>query len=624
MGYKFLKSWLWGNSVALSWLWGLGLFFSVQMTFLFGLTGLFSFAFLNALGLFLFGYGTQKIASRDKGSESLERFFKRWSKPFRLSLYLYQLIALTLTIFAIIKYLVMPLLVSFWPDWETQSTILQVFLLLLVAALVISAACLIGEEFTIKTIKYWHLFAGILILLSIISILCFFSPSELVQYSAWIKIETCKPIFWGYLIPILIGFFVGPWLDLQQWQRAIEMRKENVNISVSYMWGGLIFFFFLIFHGFLASLVFNNPWFLPNMTFVGLGGLEYGHDLIVKYMLHFQSVFPWWIPTSYFIFITLAIITTLDSGYIATKWFLKENSKSSNSPILSMIPEGIINSPIPTFILAGFIAVFGVLINCEIEYFMVFFATFFVAYAALGIARCFVPNSQHSLPQVKLFSIGAFSLVIFACGYFLQVAWLMILGSILPILYVCWLVLNTDLLRVVKEKVEEVMDVASEIPVLKSISKATQTALNGKIKEVSTGSHFEDKWFVHSFMATYADTNSVGNVYFGVYALWVGKTRELFFNYVLPDFDLKDTKYLILTRSFEHKYINETREFEKISVKIRVSEYNRKFATLSHQVYDSAGNLLGKGKQQLIFVSPENYKILDIPAEVLKAFMPFM
>lgn len=624
MKSRILNTFFWGNSVALSWLWGLGLFFSVQVTYLFGLTGLFSFAFLNSIGLFLFGYGTQKIACRDKGQESLERFFKKWSKPFRLSLYLYQLLALTLTVFATVKYLFIPLLVSYWPGWENEGNILQIFSLLLVVSLVISAACLIGEEFSIKSIKYWHLFVGAIILVIIVSLLVYLQPKEIYSYSAWIKEETRKPIFLGYMVAILVGFFVGPWLDLQQWHRAIQMRKEGCNICSGYFFGSVIFFLFLIFHGLLASLVFNSEWFHSDMASVGLGGIRYGHELIVDYMIYFQSILPEWVPLSYYLFIMLAVLTTLDSGYVSTQWFLKEISKNSTSPVLSMIPNGIPGSPIPTYILVGLITIFSVLANVELEYFMVFYATFFVAYASLGIARCFVPNSQHSLPQVKLFSIGALSLVVFAGGYFMQMASLMILGSILPIVYVFWLVLNTDLLRVVKEKVEEVIDAASEIPVLKNLSKATQTAINGKTLEVSTGSHFEDKWFVHTFMATYSDTNSVGNVYFGVYALWVGKTRELFFNYVLPDFNLKDTTFLILTRSFEHKYITETREFERISVKIRVSEYNRKIATLEHQVYDSAGNLLGKGKQQLIFVSPKDYKLLDIPPIVINAFMPYM
>jgi acyl-CoA thioesterase FadM len=624
MKSKIINSFLWGNSVALSWLWGLGLFFSVQITYLFGLTGLFGFALLNSIGLFLFGYGTQKIAHRDKGQESLERFYKKWYKPFRFSLYLYQLLAITLTVFATVKYLFIPLLASYWPEWDNGGNILQIFSLLLVVALVISASCLLGEEFTIKSIKYWHLLIGAVLLIIIVSLLAYIQPKEIYSYHSWIKNETGKPIFIGYLVAILVGFFVGPWLDLQQWQRAIQMRKEGTNICSGYFFGSVIFFLLLIFHGLMASFVFNSAWFNSDMASVGLGGIKYGHEQIVEYMIHFRSTLPEWIPFSYYLFTSLVVLTTLDSGYVSTQWFLKEISKTSNSPVLSLIPKGIADSPIPTYILAGFITIFSVLANFELEYFMVFYATFFVAYASLGIARCFVPNSQHSLPQVKLFSIGALSLAVFAGGYFMQMALFMILGSILPILYVIWLVLNTDLLRVVKEKVEEVIDAASEIPVLKNLSKATHTVINGKTLEVSTGSHFEGKWFVHTFMATYVDTNSVGNVYFGVYVLWVGKARELFFNYVLPDFNLKDTTYLILTRSFEHKYITETREFERISVKIRASEYNRKIATLEHQIFDSAGNLLGKGKQQLIFVSSKDYRLLDIPTDVIKAFMPYM
>ncbi|MCE9543377.1 MAG: acyl-CoA thioesterase, partial [Verrucomicrobia bacterium] len=136
--------------------------------------------------------------------------------------------------------------------------------------------------------------------------------------------------------------------------------------------------------------------------------------------------------------------------------------------------------------------------------------------------------------------------------------------------------------------------------------------------------HFEDKWFIHTFIATYADTNSVGNVYFGMYAMWVGKTRELFFNRVMPKFNLKETPFYILTRSFEHKFVRETREFEQVSVKIRVAGHNRKFVTLEHEIYDSTGNMLGKGSQSLLFVSSADYKMLDIPSEVMGAFLTYL
>jgi acyl-CoA thioesterase FadM len=138
------------------------------------------------------------------------------------------------------------------------------------------------------------------------------------------------------------------------------------------------------------------------------------------------------------------------------------------------------------------------------------------------------------------------------------------------------------------------------------------------------GGHFEDKWFVHSFVATYADTNSVGNVYFGMYAMWVGKTRELFFNRVMPKFNLKNTSFYILTRSFEHKFVRETREFETVSVRIRIAGYNRKFVTLEHEIFDAQNQLLGKGQQSLLFVSSTDYKMIDVPPEVHAAFVPYV
>jgi len=108
-----------------------------------------------------------------------------------------------------------------------------------------------------------------------------------------------------------------------------------------------------------------------------------------------------------------------------------------------------------------------------------------------------------------------------------------------------------------------------------------------------------------------------------MYAMWVGKTRELFFNKVMPKFNLKDTPFYILTRSFEHKFIRETREFETVTVKIRVGDYNRKFVTLEHEIFDSAGNHLGKGSQSLLFVSSTDYKMLDIPQDVVSAFLSY-
>jgi len=222
--------------------------------------------------------------------------------------------------------------------------------------------------------------------------------------------------------------------------------------------------------------------------------------------------------------------------------------------------------------------------------------------------------------------------VIFSYGYFLRSPFFQILGSLLPLGYVIWLLIkprSSEEFLSDKEELEAPVDeenrsaggVINPPGEALAATHVIPTAAEITAFAHNLGGHFEGKWFVHSFVATYGDTNSVGNVYFGMYAMWVGKTRELFFNRLMPKFNLKNTPYYILTRSFEHKFVRETREFETVSVKIRVAGYNRKFATLEHEIFDSAGHILGRGKQTLLFVSSSTYKMLDIPSDVYSAFI---
>jgi acyl-CoA thioesterase FadM len=623
MKVRGFNAFLWGNSIALSWMWGLGLFFSVQMTFMFGLKGLLTFAIPNALGLMLFGFFTQIVARRHSGGrESLSLFFERFSKPFRLIFYLYQILAITLSVFALVRYLFVPLQLA-------TGAVFGLYLCLIVLV-ILAAGCLFGEEFGIEKIKYSHLVQGLILVGCVIVILFNLDPfrPEGLKWVEPFRDDWLANRYWGYAIPVTVGLLVGPWLDLQHWQRAIQIHREDTSIRLGYFFGGSIFFLMLLFHGCLAYWVMKNAVGLydPHM---GLDGFAYAHDLVTQYFHRFYTEADDWVPLAYFGFLGICILTTLDSGYIALKWFLGHNVEKSQNMLLSIIPKQLVASPIPSFAFAGGVTLVAYLVKLELEYFMVFYASFFVGYASLAIARCFVPNSQHPLPQIRMFSMASISVVLFAIGYFRSENAMMILGSIMPIGYVVWLVFNTDLLRVVTERAGEVFEAAAaEIPAIRAISR-TATAVTGSdvippSHVQHLGGHFEGKWFVYSTMATYADTNSVGNVYFGMYAMFVGKTRELFFNTVMPDFDLKTTKFYILTRSFEHKFVREAREFDTITVKIRVSDTNRKFCTLEHQIFDSSNNVLGKGKQSLLFVSSKDYSLLDIPSEVYTAFMKYL
>lgn len=605
----FVNALLWGNSVALSWVWGLGLFFSVQFTVEFGLTGLLTFLIPNCLGLFLFGAIADHIARRNAGSESLAAFFTNWSRPFRLVFFLYQIIALSLTIFALIRYAWQPL--GLHPD----SLYLP-----LTALIILAAGILFGEEFSIRRIKYSHaVFLAVILCCVAVIILELGSP-----YLRGIHRPSLLPThdmdFWGYVVPICIGFLVGPWLDLQQWQRAIQIRRENTSITASFAFGALIFGAVLLFHGILALWAMEGG----GADFIqkGLAGYPYAESLLTR-VFAAAPANPWLLG-AYLTFLGACILTTLDSGYIALRWFFQSNASKSKNPIFSLIPERLVTSPIPSFILCALIAVTGAALGIELEYFMIFFATFFVGYSALAIGRAFMNGPVNMIPQVKMFCIGSLAVVIFAYGYFLHQPVFQILGSLLPLGYVVWLMLKPIVPLVGEETITEGEELAQ--PARASV--VPLTPVGTVLTPAPTGTHditghFEDNWFIHSFVATYADTNSVGNVYFGMYAMWVGKTRELFFNRVMPKFNLKETPFYILTRSFEHKFIRETREFETVSVKIRVAGYNRKFVTLEHEIFDSTGNMLGKGSQSLLFVSSSDYKMLDIPQDVMTAFISY-
>jgi acyl-CoA thioesterase FadM len=607
---RWFPTLLWGNSVALSWTWGLGLFFSVQFTVEFGLFGLLTFAIPNAIGLLAFGLVTHHIARREKGSESLAIFFTNWSRPFRLVFFLYQLLAITLTIFAFIRY-----------GWQTLGYQPWMLYMPLTLLIVLAAAILFGEEFDIKRIKFSHGVMGLLLAASVAWLLVNTigkGPGEI----EFLNQPTNNWSFWGYVVPIIIGFLVGPWLDLQQWQRAIQMHRERVSIAAAYWVGSLEFFGILIFHGFLALWALSRG--AGEAIHRGLGDHLYGHNVVLHLLFNNADIAPWTFG-AYCIFLCVCVLSTLDSGYVSLKWFFQEGIARSKNPLLTFLPKRLLISPIPVFILAGVIALGAAVLNFELEYFMIFYATFFVGYSALGIARCYIISPANAIPQIKMFCIGSLAVVICAFGY-LRYPIFMIVGSLLPLVSIAWLLLKPGAGEDFVSDSEELTATAPESPVSpKGIIGAVSAETPGPASMMthSVGGHFEDKWFVHSFIATYADTNSVGNVYFGMYAMWVGKTRELFFNQVMPKFDLKNTPFYILTRSFEHKFVRETREFETVSVRIRIANYNRKFVTLEHEVYDSAKKLLGHGKQSLLFVSSADYKLIDLPPEVATAFMTY-
>ncbi|MCC7392013.1 hypothetical protein IT571_06600 [Candidatus Sumerlaeota bacterium] len=661
---QFFKALLWGNSIALCWTWGLGLFFSVQIALHFGLVGLLSFAIPNALGLVFFGLLTQTIANRYPNPKDFERHFFKTSETLKYVFLLYQIVAISLTFFAIFKYLFLPMGVNMG----------------LAALVMVGAAFLLGQQFDIRRIKWTHLAMTVVIAASVTALLyslhSYIVANNLPQGFGPGHKPAKSWAYVGYLIPMIVGLFVGPWLDLQQWQRAVQIHREQTSLRLSWFLGAIIFFGILIFHGTFALSLLGATSGAPLPA--EPGGLFHAKEFISNFLFAGENSVPRLFRVAYVAFIFLCIVSTLDSGYIALKWYLTELVRKSEHIIFTIVPEVMFRSPEVVMSACVGIAVASWAMGFELEYFMSFYASFFVGYAIVFLFRSTYKPQFTNFAQTTLFSVAAFALGLFGIGYFENAWYFMVLGAVVPAVQG----IVTISSRVVVDDLQKALprpDSTDEVPMGSVSGKAAHMAvvalenavtrlnpkageqlkdvLHNKIEPTAAQAlatvlntispsavagapvvalpinadadvehargHFEGKWFRYTFMATYQDTNSVGNVYFGMYPMWVGKVREMFFQACMPNFDLKKTPFYILTRSFEHKFNLEAREFEIVTVKIRVEAVNRKFVTLEHHIYNQALQILGKGRQVLMFVSSKDYGLVDLPQEVKLAFLPY-
>ncbi len=628
---------MWGNSVALAWTWGIGLFFTVQTAVQMGFLALITYVSVNAFGLTMFGVINEFIARKFKTPADYENAFLNRAYKFKFGFLFYQFLAIALTIFACMKYVTLPLGI----------------LSILVAVMFLGAVIYLGEEFEIRRIKYSHLIIGI----GVISLLIYIFTSEFIQ--GYLPAAFNEPGVFSYdskieqysmWLPIAGGFLFGPWLDYQHWQRAIQIRKENLNIASSYVVGGLIFWCFLMVNGILAIVAYENltivdQAFSSNVLIEKTEFIYSFKDIITQSLSKSNLT---GILNAYIGFVCLASLATFDSGYIATKWFITPLVNNSKSMVYTFVPQSLVKSPIPWFILAivvatttlhfsqigHFIALFDPSLEkffrFELEYYLAFYATFFVVYE-ITLARSMISKNGLDYAPLTQFATATTSLAIFGIGYFAGNFILMGIAALIPVIYGLSAGKQAEKeipeLGISEDKVVENQPATQDEAIVTSSKVIYPASANVEVGAngvaVYKSYYIHDQWFIHMFTPTYQDTNSVGNIYWAMYAMWVGKTRELMFDYCMPEFDPATSPFLILTKSFQHKFLREIKEFMPVTIHIKVKSFNRKFVTLEHKILDENQNVIGKGEQDLMFVASASYKLIDIPEEVLTAFLPF-
>ncbi len=602
------RSLVWSPTIALSWLWGLGFFYAIHVTFLYGLQGFLGFALPNALGLGLFGCLVERYGSR----ADLQSEFDRIASRYGGILMVYQAVAVAITVSAFAGDFLRPLIGG-----------LAIPLTILLAVV----ACAAGHVLRIQDFKPLH---GILLLVGVTAAL-----AAIALLPNWSRLQAISPAsprpgagdarLYGLVVPSLIGFLLGPWLDLQQWQRALRIRQEGRSIGRAYAGGGLLFLGLISINGWLAA---GLPATAAAALHPGLDGVVEAQSVVGATLaaLGAAARASAWL---FGLWAAIAVVSTLDSAYAATRWFLVMATGRSNSPIFALLPKPLVQTPL--WMLGGALGIAAIAYGLRIPLVLMItpFCSLFVGYAACLLLQVTTPGTrpgpaaQHDSMLCFLLGIGAAAAV--AVGYYGRMTSLMAVAPLLPLLAVVRFRRGAMPVAAAARIDDGTLDRTPRTDASTASGEAAPAA-TPEVQAAGTGlsGRFDGNWFLYDVMPSYDDTNSVGNVYFANYIRWVGKTRELFFARCVPNFDLKTTGFFILTRDFYHKYIRETREFEAILVRIRVGKHNRKFVTLEHEIRNAEGDLLGKGTQQLMFVDVATYGLIDVPVDMLRGFLPYV
>ncbi len=591
------RSLAWSPTIALTWLWGLGFFYAIHVTFLYGWPGFLAFALPNAVGLGLFGCLIEWFGPRT----DLEGGFGRLSARYGGILLVFQVMATAITLFAFAADYLHPLI---------GSLAIPVTLLL---ALLASA---VGHVVRIQDFKILH---GVMLA---VGVTLAFAALHLLPVSGLLHTApTPGPRFYGLIVPSLVGFLLGPWLDVQHWQRALRIRQEGASIARAYAAGGLLFFCLIAINAaFAASLPATSVMQLHR----GLDGIAEAPSILAA---SFAAIGPTAAPAAWLfgLWASIAVVSTIDSAYAATRWFLISVTTRSSNPVFALLPRSLVQTPLWMLLAAFAVAGTAYAANAPLLLLMAPFATLFVGYAACLLLQVTHRAGIHD--PMLCFLLGIAASACFAIGYYAQLVPMMAISSLLPLLAAVPL-----LTRPAVATPDQATSDAIATATTATVAKRSRSAVPETADVPGEGwggsgplmGRFDGNWFQYDVIPTYDDTNSVGNVYFANYMRWVGKTRELFFARCVPNFDLKTTNFFILTRDFYHKFVRETREFEAILVRIRVGKHNRKFVTLEHEILSADGGLLGKGSQQLMFVDVASYQLIDVPVDMLRGFLPYV
>ncbi|KQT57015.1 thioesterase [Methylobacterium sp. Leaf456] len=574
MRSKLSESLSWSPTVALSWLWGLGFFYAIHVVLAHGWMGFAAFAAPNALGLFLFGWvlGDPK---RDPAA-ILRKAEGAYAGLFLLA----QLFAVAITLFALHRYVGAPLFGE-----RAEGGLVG---LVLVAAI-------LGHALSLRRLRWIH--AGGL------------TVGVGAGLLAWTGLAAAMPAgptpllvaderFFGLVAPTLVGFLLGPWTDLQHWQRVVEIRRGGGSVRLAYGVGAVLFLGLLTLNALIASAAG------PAGAVTTADGLIGFQPAVAAAVLRTGLEGA---GTAFALWAVIAALSTVDSAYAALRWSMGAVTARSQSVLLTFVPPSLVASPVWVLFGAGALAAGAAAADLSMIYLMLPFATLLAGAAACLLLEAL--GARRAYDPMLCALLGATAALLAVAGYVTPSAGLLTLSALVPLVGAL-------------PMLSQYLGWSAPAPAA-TAPEPVATVIRVVNDNAAGAEGFEGRDFVIRLTPTYDDTNSVGNIYFANYVRWVGKARELFFRHCVPDFDLASTEFYILTKSFQHDFRREAREFEPLTVRIRVKHANRKFVTLEHEIHSATQGLLGRGEQSLMFVDTRNYRPLDIPKSIVEGFLPY-
>ena len=577
---NFARSLSWSPTVGLSWLWGLGFFYAFHVTLANGWLGFLCFAAPNALGLFLFGWvlGSPKRNPDRIVTDILGRYSGL--------LIFCQLFAVAITFLGFQAYL--------WRPLFGTDTLIPLGLLAF-------AGCIVGHAATLNALRRVHL---VYLIVGVAAAVMAGLGLQAAWASPGVALGAFDSRFTGLLLPIAVGFLLGPWTDLQHWARVVEIRRRGGSIRVAYGFGAALFFLLLGLNAWLASLAGPEGW----TTF--RDGVSGGQMAVATAFAHHAPGLP---ALAFLIWGAVAVLSTIDSSYNAFRWHFSAIAARSASPLLAFIPEGVAASPMWIMGAAALVAAAMFEANISMIYLMAPFATLLAGAAANLVLETLGFRGRYD--PTLAFMVGLAASLVLLEGYTTGQPALETIAPLIALIGALPMLTSPDKPAAAKPHAGG----ADETP--GRTAPGANLALVSKAAAPTHG--FDHEWFVYHVTPTYDDTNSVGNIYFANYIRWVGKARELFFNECMPDFDLKTTNFYVLTRSFNHEFRHEAREFEQIVVRVKIASHNRKFVTLAHELFAEEYGILGSGEQSLMFADAKDFHLLDIPRAIVQGFAPY-